>query len=143
MNNMKNITFFFLMFCPFIISAQETGDECVEYEPIEMYNLRKAIIDQQNLDTWPSIVEIKNLQEIKTERADSLILYIAETNQGDKLRLTNTSDLSKFAETDYKNDCRQEGTILTDLNLNSIDLSEMKAEIRCRQSQYAVLKIKN
>ena len=128
---------------PVIFFGQERDEECVEYEPIEMYNLRKAIIDRQHLDTWPSIVEIKNLRELKTERADSLILYIAETDHGDKLRITNTSDLSKFSETEYKNDCEQEGTILTDLKLGPVDLSGMKAEIFCRQSPYAVLEIKN
>lgn len=56
----------FLMFIPFIILGQERDGECVEYEPIEMYNLRKAIIGKQNLDVWPSIVEI-NLTKMKAE----------------------------------------------------------------------------
>ena len=133
----------FLAFIPFIVCGQERDEECVEYEPIEMYNLRKAIIDKQKLDTWPSIVEIKNLTELNKKRKDSLILFIAETDDGDKLRLTDTTDLSKFAEMDYKDDCEQDGTILTDLNLGKINLSEMKAEIFCRTEKYAELKIKN
>ncbi|MDN3594219.1 hypothetical protein [Zunongwangia endophytica] len=131
------------MFIPFTIFGQEKDGEFVEYEPIEMYNLRKAIIKKQNLDVWPSIVEIKNLTELNTKRKDSLILFIAETDNGDKLRMTNSSDLSKFTEMEYKNDCRQDGTILTDLKLGKINLTEMKAEILCRKEKYAELKIKN
>jgi hypothetical protein len=131
------------MFIPFINFGQERDGECVEYEPIKMYNLRKAIIEKQNLDVWPSIVEIKNLTELNTKRKDSLILFIAETDNGDKLRMANSSDLSKFAEMEYKNDCRQDGTILTDLKLGKINLTEMKAEIFCRKEKYAELKIKN
>lgn len=131
------------MFIPFIIFGQEKDGECVEYEPIEMYNLRKAIIEKQNLDVWPSIVEIKNLAELNTKRKDSLILFIAETDNGDKLRMTNSSDLSKFAEMDYNDDCKQDGTILTDLKLGKVNLKKMKAEIFCRKNKYAELKIKN
>ncbi|MFD1162572.1 hypothetical protein [Hwangdonia seohaensis] len=123
--------------------GQEKDGECVEYEPIEMYNLRKAIIKKQNLDVWPSIVEIKNLTELNSKRKDSLILFIAETDNGDKLRMTNSSDLSKFAEIDYNDDCKQDGTILTDLKLGKINLTEMKAEIFCRKKKYTELKIKN
>lgn len=139
---MTNILLF-LMFIPFIIFGQEKGGECVEYEPIEMYNLRKTIIEKQNLDVWPSIVEIKNLTELNTKRKDSLILFIAETDNGDKLRMTNSSDLSKFAEMDYNNDCKQDGTILTNLKLGKINLTKMKAEIFCLKNKYAELKIKN
>jgi RNA recognition motif-containing protein len=131
------------MFIPFIIFGQEKDGECVEYEQIEMYNLRKSIIEKQNLDVWPSIVEIKNLSELNIKRKDSLILFIAETDNGDKLRMTNSLDLSKFTEIDYKDDCKQEGTILTDLKLGKINLKEMKAEIFCRKKKYAELKIKN
>ena len=131
------------MFIPFIIFGQEKGGECVEYEPIEMHNLRKTIIKKQNLDVWPSIVEIKNLTELNTKRKDSLILFIAETDNGDKLRMTNSSDLSKFTEMDYNNDCKQDGTILTNLKLGKINLTKMKAEIFCRKNKYAELKIKN
>ncbi len=125
-----------------LIRESEIKESIVE-EPIEMYNLRKSIIDKQNLDTWPSIVEIKSLSELNKTRIDSLILYIAETDDGDKLRLTNSTDLSKFAEKKYKNDCRQDGTILTDLKLGKINLTEMKAEIFCRKEKYVELKIKN
>ena len=131
------------MFIPFIIFGQEKNEECVEYEPIGMYNLRKTIIEKQNLDVWPSIVEIKNLTELNTNRKDSLILFIAETVNGDKLRLTNSSDLSKFAEMDYNDDCKQDGTILSDLKLEKINLTEMKAVIFCRKKKYADLKIEN
>ena len=131
------------MFIPFIIIGQERESECVEYAPIEMYNLRKSIIEKQNLDVWPSIVEIKNLSELNIKRKDSLILFITETDNGDKLRMTNSSDLSKFTEMDYNDDCKQEGTILTDLKLGKINLKEMKAEIFCRKKKYAELKIKN
>ncbi len=131
------------MFSPLIMLGQETDYECVEYEPIEMYNLRKAIIDKQNLNVWPSIVEIKYLNELNKKRNDSLILFIAETDNGDKLRMTNTSNLSSFSEIDYNDDCKQEGTILTDLKLGKINLTEMKAEILCRKKKYAELKIKN
>ena len=131
------------MFIPLIILGQENGGECVEYEPIEMYNLRKAIIEKQNLDVWPSIVEIKNLTELNKKKKDSLILFIAETDNGDKLRMTNSTDLSKFTEMDYNNDCRQEGTISTDLKFGKINLTEMKAEIYCRKEKYAEMKIKN
>jgi len=131
------------MFIPFIFFGQESDGECVEYEPIEMYNLRKAIIEKQNLDVWPSIVEIKNLTELNTKRKDSLILFIAETDNGDKLRITNSSDLSKFAEMDYNDNCKQDGTILTDLKFGKINLNKMKAEIYCRKEKYAELKIKN
>jgi hypothetical protein len=143
MKHIKKNIFLFLMFIPALILGQETGDDCAEYEPIEMYNLRKAIIDNQKLDVWPSIVEIKSLTKLNKKRNDSLILFIAETDDGDKLRLTNTTDLSKFAEIDYKDDCKQEGTILTDLKLGKINLTEMKAEIFCRKKKYAELKIKN
>lgn len=131
------------MFIPLIVCGQERDGECVEYEPIGMYNLRKEILNKQNLDTWPSIVEIKNLTELNEKRKDSLILFIAETDDGDKLRLTNTTDLSNFAEMDYKDDCQQDGTILTDLKLGQINLTDMKADIYCRTEKYAELKIKN
>ena len=124
-----------------ILIGEENIKESVIEEPIEMYNLRKSIIDKQNLDVWPSIVEIKKLNEINTN--DSLILFIAETDNGDKLRLTNTNDLSKFSEMEYENDCRQQETILTDLKLGKINLTEMKAEILCRKEKYVELKIKN
>lgn len=125
-----------------LINNPNIEDSTIE-EPIQMYNLRKSIIGQQNLDVWPSIVEIKSLSELNKVRIDSLILFIAETDDGDKLRLTNSTDLSKFAEMEYKNDCRQDGTILTDLKLGEINLTEMKAEIFCRKEKYAELKIKN
>jgi hypothetical protein len=131
------------MFIPFIIFGQEKEPDCTEEIPIGIYNLRVAIIKKQKLYVWPSLVEIKNLTELNKKRNDSLILFIAETDNGDKLRLTNTSDLSKFAEMDYDNDCRQEGTISTDLKLGKINLTEMKAEIYCRKKKYAELKIKN
>ena len=132
-----------LLFTPFIMFGQNKEVECAEYEPIEMFNLRKALIKKQNLDVWPNIVEIKNLSVLQTKRKDSLILFIAETEFGDKLRLTNSSDLSKFAEISFNNDCKQAGTILTDLKFGKINLAEMKAEIFCKQKKYAVLKIKN
>ena len=122
------------------LTGEPNIKETIIEEPIELYNLRKSIIDKQNLDVWPSIVEIKKLNEINTN--DSLILFIAETDNGDKLRLTNTTDLSKFAEMEYENDCRQQGTILTDLKLGKINLTEMKAEILCRKEKYTELKIK-
>ena len=131
------------MLIPVILFGQEKDSECVEYEPIEMYNLRKAIIEKQSLEVWPSIVEIKNLTELNKKRKDSLILFIAETDYGDKLRMTNTSDLGKYAEMDYNKDCEQDGTILTDLKLRKIDLTEMKAEIYCGNKKYTELKIKN
>jgi len=143
MKYIKTNILLFSMFIPFIIFGQENGEECVEYEPIEMYNLRKTIIEKQNLDVWPSIVEIKNLTELNTKRKDSLILFIAETDNGDKLRMTNSSDLSKFAEMDYNDDCKQDGTILTDLKFGKINLNKMKAEIYCRKEKYTELKIKN
>ncbi len=143
MKYLKTNILLLLMFIPFIMFGQEKDGECVEYEPIEMYNLRKAIIKKQNLDVWPSIVEIKNLTELNSKRKDSLILFIAETDNGDKLRMTNSSDLSKFAEIDYNDDCKQDGTILTDLKLGKINLTEMKAEIFCRKKKYTELKIKN
>ncbi|CAA0220231.1 hypothetical protein [Tenacibaculum maritimum] len=104
--------------------------------------MRKSIIEKQNLDVWPSIVEIKKLSEINKNRIDSLILLIAETENGDKLRLTNSTELSKFTEMEYNSDCRQDGTILTDLKLGKINLTEMKAEILCRKEKYVELKIK-
>ena len=90
-----------------------------------------------------SIVEIKNLTALNIKRKDSLILFIAETDNGDKLRMTNSSDLSKFTEIDYNNSCRQDGTITTDLRFGKINLTEMKAEIYCRKNKYAELKLKN
>jgi len=126
-----------------ILTRKSNIKESTNEEPIELYNLRKSIIDKQNLDVWPSIVEVKSLSELNKVRLDSVILFIAETDYGDKLRLTNSTDLSKFAEMEYKNDCRQDGTILTDLKLGKINLTEMKAEIFCRKEKYAELKIKN
>ena len=131
------------MFIPLIILGQETEPVCEEPILMEIYNLRKSIIEKQKLDVWPSIIEIKKLTELNKKRTDSLILFIAETDNGDKLRMTITSDLSKFAEMDYNDDCSQEGTILTDLKLGKINLTEMKAEIFCRKEKYAELKIKN
>jgi len=128
MKYIKTNILLFLLFIPFIIFGQENGEECVEYEPIEMYNLRKTIIEKQNLDVWPSIVEIKNLTALNIKR---------------KLRMTNSSDLSKFTEIDYNNSCRQDGTITTDLRFGKINLTEMKAEIYCRKNKYAELKLKN
>jgi len=149
---MKNFAIYILLIFT-IFSCKEKNTDRIEKklnieestieEPIEMYNLRKSIIEKQNLDVWPSIVEIKKLTEINKNRNDSLILLIAETENGDKLRLTNSTELSKFAEMEYKNDCRQDGTILTDLKLGKINLTEMKAEILCRKEKYAELKIKN
>ena len=49
----------------------------------------------------------------------------------------------EFAEMNYNDDCKQDGTILTDLTLGKINLTEMKAEIFCRKKKYAELKIKN
>jgi len=131
------------MFIPAYILGQEKNGECVEYEPIEMYNLRRAIIEKQHLDVWPSIVEIKKLNELNKKRNDSLILFIAETEKGDKLRMSNTTDLSKFVEIGYDDDCEQDGTILTDLKFGKNNLIEMKAEIFCRKDKYTELKIKN
>jgi len=143
---MKNITLQILtalLFFPLVILGQEKELECVEYESIEMYNLRKAIIKKQNLNVWPSIVQIKELTELNNKRNDSLILFLAETDNGDRLRMTNTTDLSKFAEIDYTGNCEQDGTILTDLKFGEINLSEMRAEIFCKKEKYAELKIKN
>ena len=143
MKYIKTNILLFLIFIPFITFGQETEPDCSEPIIIEMYNLRMAIIKKQNLDVWPSIVEIKNLTELNDKRNDSLILFIAETDNGDKLRMTNSSDLSKFAEMDYNDDCKQDGTILTDLKFGKINLTKMKAEIYCRKEKYTELKIKN
>jgi len=132
-----------ILFLPIIIFGQEKEPDCTEELPIEMYNLRMAIIKKQKLDVWPSLVKIKKIAELNKKVSDSLILFIAETDDGEKLRMTNTSDLSKFAEMEYNNDCRQEGTILTDLKFGKINLTNMSAEIFCRKEKYAELKIKN
>jgi hypothetical protein len=132
-----------MVFIPLLSFGQVVDPDCSEEIPIEIHNLQTAIIEKQNLDVWPSIVEIKNLMELNKEETDSLILFIAETDNGDKLRMTNTSDLTKFVEIDYDNDCRQEGTILTDLKFGKINLTEMKAVIYCRKEKYAELRIKN
>jgi len=143
MKYIKTNIFTLLVFIPLISFGQLEEPDCTEEIPIEMHNLQTAIIKKQNLNVWPSIVEIKNLAELYKNETDSLILFIAETDNGDKLRMTNTSNLSKFVEIDYNNDCRQEGTILTDLKFGKINLTEMKAEIYCRKEKYAELKIKN
>lgn len=112
-------------------------------EPIEIYNLRKSIIKKQNLGTWPTIVQIRSLRELDKKKKDSLILFIAETDSLDYLRITRTSDLSKFAEIEYKRNCKQEGTILTGLKIGKILSSGNKAIILCRKEEFINLKIKN
>src|SRR5690606_35330353 len=114
---MKNFAIYILLIFT-IFSCKEKNTDRIEKklnieestieEPIEMYNLIKSIIEKQNLDVWPSIVEIKKLTEINKNRTDYLLLLIAETENGDKLRLTNSTVLSKFAELEYKNACRQD-----------------------------------
>ena len=143
MQYIKSVILLTIALISFVVSGQEKDQGCAEYEPIEMYNLKRAIIDEQNLEVWPSIVEIRNLSDLNTNRKDSLILFIAETDNGDKLRLTNTADLSIFAELEYNDDCAQDGTILTDLKLGKINLTDMKAEIYCRKVKYAELKLQN
>lgn len=117
--------------------------ECITEEAIEIYNLRKSIIDKQSLDTWPSIIQIRNLKDFNYMKKDSLILYIAETDSIDYLRISRTSDLRKYAEIEYKGDCRQEGTILTDLIIGKILGNGNEAIILCRKEEYVNLKIKN
>ena len=125
-----------------IVSAENEMDS-EEYEPISIYNLRKSIIDHQKLDVWPSIVEIKNLTQLNTNLADSLILFIAETDNGDMLRLTRTMDLTKFTELNYAGDCKRKGTILTNLKFGKINLSEMKAIVLCESENYGEMEINN
>jgi hypothetical protein len=112
-------------------------------EPIGIYNLRKSIIDKQNLDTWPSIIHIRSLADFNNKKKDSLILFIAETDSLDYLRITRTSDLSKFAEIEYKGNCKQQGTILTDLKIGKILSNGNEAIILCRKEEFINLKIKN
>lgn len=125
------------------IKSAENEMDSEEYESIEIYNLRKSIIHSQKLDVWPSIVDLKNLTELNTNLADSLILFIAETDNGDKLRLTRTMDLTNFTELNYAGDCKREGTILTDLKIGKINLSEMKAIILCKSESYGEMEINN
>ncbi len=125
------------------IKSAENEMDSVEYESIGIYNLKKSIIEKQNLNVWPSIVEIKNLTELNANLSDSLIFFIAETDNGDKLRLTRTMDLSKFTELNYAGDCKRKGTILTDLKLGKINLLELNAEILCRTENYGEMKINN
>jgi len=136
-------TLMIVIFIPIALIGQERDSTCVEYEIIEMYNLRMSIIKKQKLDVWPTIVEIKKLSELNAKVTDSLILFIAETDYGDKLRMTNTSNLTKYAEMDYKGDCPEEGTISTDLKFGKIWLNKMTAEIFCRKEKYTELVIKN
>lgn len=135
---------------PFTFFAQEKDSECVEYESIEIYNLRKLIIDKQKLDVWPDLVEIKEIKNNNGKVIDSLILFIAEIwkkqpeiNGEMRLRISKTSDLTKFSEMDYDRNCKQDGTILTDLKIGMIDKLTGEIEILCRQDYYGKLKIKN
>ena len=141
MKYIKTKILLFLFFVPLIIFGQETESDCSEPIIIEMYNLRMAIIKKQKLDSWPSIVQIKKLTELNRQRRDSLILFIVEANNGEKLRLSNSSDLARFVEIDYNDDCRQDGTILTDLEFGKINLMEMKAEVLCRENKFTEFKL--
>jgi hypothetical protein len=117
--------------------------ESVIEEPIEIYNLRKSIISKQNLDVWPSIVHIRDLKDFDNKKKDSLVLFIAETDSIDFLRISRTSNLSNYAEIEYKGNCRKEGTILTDLEIGKILSNGNEALILCRKEQYIGLKIRN
>ena len=108
-------------------------------EPIEVYNLRKSIIVKQNLDVWPDLIDIKKLEK----ESDSLILFMAEIDGENYLRISRASDLSRFSEMEYKNDCRQEGTISTDLKIGKINNQKGKIEILCLTKNYTQLEIKN
>ena len=112
-------------------------------EPIEIYNLRTSIIEKQNLVVWPSIINIRELKNFDYKKKDSLILFIAETDSIDYLRISRTSNLSNFAEIEYKGNCRKEGTILTDLEIGKILSNGNEAIILCRKEEYINLKIKN
>ena len=118
-------------------------EESIIEESIEMYNLRKSIIDKQNLEVWPSIIKIRNLEDFNNKKKDSLILYIAETDSIDYLRISRTSDLSKYAEINYKGNCSQEGTILTNLEIGKILSNGNEAIILCRKEEFIKLKINN
>lgn len=126
-----------------ILNGKTDIKESINEEPIEIYNLRKSIIKKQSLDVWPSIVQIRDLNDFDKKKKDSLILFIAETDSLDYLRITRTSDLSKFAEIEYKGNCKQEGTILTDLKIGKILSSGNEAIILCRKEEFINLKIKN
>ena len=135
---------------PLTIFGQERESECVEYESIEIYNMRKLIIDKQKLDVWPDIIEIKEIKNNKGKVIDSLILFIAEIWQNQpeingemRLRISKTSDLTKYSELDYDENCKQDGTILTDLKIGMIDKLNGEIEILCRQDYYGKLTIKN
>jgi hypothetical protein len=126
-----------------ILNKKINIKESIIEEPIEIYNLRKSIIEKQNLDVWPSIINIRNLKDFDYKKKDSLILFIAETDSIDYLRISRTSNLSNFAEIEYKGNCRKEGTILTDLEIGKILSNGNEAIILCRKEEYINLKIKN
>lgn len=108
-------------------------------EHIEIYNLRKTLIDKQNLEVWPDLIDIRTIDK----NLDSLVLFMAEINGENYLRLSKASELSKFSELKYKNDCRQEGTIDTDLKIGKVNKQNSEIEILCRTENYGILKIKN
>jgi hypothetical protein len=143
MRHLKSFAFTFVLIFPLIVYGQNNASEHDEYEPIESYNLRKAIIYKQKLDVWPTILEIKSLTELNKALSDSLILFFAETDDGDKIRLSSTHDLSKFSEKSYSGGCDQYGTILADLKFGKISLVEMKAEILCQDEKFTELEIVN
>lgn len=126
-----------------ILNGKADIKESIIEEPIEIYNLRKSIINKQSLDVWPSIVQIRNLKDFDNKKKDSLVLFIAETDSIDYLRISRTSNLSNFAEIEYKGNCRKEGTILTDLEIGKILSNGNEAIILCRKEEYINLKIKN
>jgi hypothetical protein len=108
-------------------------------EPITSYNLRKSLIDAQDLEAWPTIIEIKQLSN-----NDSLVLYLIEESSNeplDKLYLRGviTSDLKDFSEAKYSDDCRQAGTTLTELRIGELDGSTLELDIFCKSKLYAIL----
>ena len=83
------------------------------------------------------------MNKLLEEQPNIIHLFILPIDSIDYLRITRTSDLRKYAEIEYKGDCRQQGTILTDLIIGEILANGNEAIILCRKEEYVNLKIKN
>ena len=91
MKYIKTNIFTLLVFIPLISFGQLEEPDCTEEIPIEMHNLQTAIIKKQNLNVWPSIVEIKNLSELYSGKKE---LFMSWPNVSSRLRIkTHTLEL--------------------------------------------------
>ena len=119
------------------VEDQTTDDHSIV---IEHYELRKSLIDNQQLEAWPTILQIEELPN-----SDSLVLYLIEESSEKTLaelyiRAVFTSNLEVFSEAKYSDDCQKEGTTMTKLKIGKNDTS-LEFEVLCDTVFYAFLEL--